>query len=54
MKNNIMDQKEAHLELTGIAEEIIDNFTHLKIKNLIVINREDGWKSIEFDYKDTS
>lgn len=54
MKENRMDKKEARIELTGIAEEIIDNFTYLKIKDLIIINRKDGWKSIRFDYKDMS
>ncbi len=43
-----------HTELTGIAEEIIDNLSHLIIKGAVIINKNDGWKSISFDYKDTS
>jgi len=53
--NNSANTKRAmDLELTGIAEEIIDNYNHLIIKRAIVKNKKDGWKHISFDYKDIS
>lgn len=48
--------KMINIELTKIAEGIIDNYTHLEIKNTTIIDKKDkdGWKSISFDYRDTS
>ena len=54
MKMLTKKQRDNYNELTGIAEGIIDNFTDLELKNIIIKNKEDGWKSIRFDYKDSS
>ena len=45
-----------HLELTGIAEGIIDNYKRIEIKNIVIIvrNKKDGFRSISFDYKNIS
>ena len=48
------NERMINVELTGIAEGIIDNYEHLEIKNTIIIDKKDGWKTISFDYKDTS
>ena len=43
-----------HIELTGIAEGIIDDYTYIDIKEVTIIYKENGWKNISFEYKDTS
>jgi len=46
------NEKIINIELTHIAEGIIDNYTYLKIKNTVILDKkENGWKSISFDYK---
>jgi len=51
LKNNTAEIK-VGVELTHIAENIIDNYVRLEIKNVIIKNKKDNWKHISFDYKD--
>ena len=48
------DERILRIALTGLAEGIIDNYRHLEIKHATIIKKKNGWKSIKFDYKDTS
>ena len=49
--NNKAEALIIHLELTSIAENIINNYIDIDIKDVTLENKKDNWKRISFNYK---